>query len=136
MMMAIVFHQVTKHIGGDFVLASAWNDDVSLNLGGLDEGIVHRFDGRQIAGDCALIGAVPLPYVPFDSSDQVDIRFSIHKYFDVNHGNQLGYGQNQDAFEYDDRLRLDRGRLLRTRLYTEIVDRRLDVLSGTEFNQI
>ena len=75
--MAIVFYQVTKHIGGDFVLASAWNDDVSLNLGGLDEGIVHRFDGRQIAGDCALIGAVPLPYVPFDSSDQADIRFSI-----------------------------------------------------------
>ena len=133
MVMAVVLNQVPEHIGGDVVLASARHDDVGLDFGRLDEGIVHRFDGRQIAGDRTLIRAVSFSDIPLDSSDQADIRFRIDKYFDVDHGNQFGYGQNQDPFQYDNRLRLDRGRLFRTRLQTEIVDRRLDILSGTEF---
>ena len=125
--MAVVLNQVPEHIGGDVVLAPTRYDDVCLDFGRLYERIMHRFDSRQIAGDGTFIGAVPLPDVPIDSPDQADIRFSIDKYFDVDHGYQLGYGQNQDSFQDDDRLRFDRSRFFRPRLHTEIIDRRLYV---------
>lgn len=85
MVMAVVLNQVPEHIGGDVVLASARHDDIGLDFGGLDEGIMHRFDGRQIAGNRTLIRAVPFADIPFDSSDQANVRFGIDKYFDVDH---------------------------------------------------
>jgi len=129
MVMAVMLNQVPQHIGGDIVLAPARHDDIGLDFGRLDEGIVHRFDGSQIAGDRTFIRAVPLTDIPFDSSDQADVRFRIYEYFDVDHGNQFGNGQNQNPFQDDDRLRFDGGCLFLTRLDTKIIDRRFDVLA-------
>ena len=74
---------------------------------------MHRANGVQVLVDHQFGAATALGDISLQAADETDIGICIDEDFDIEKAAQLGFGEDQNSFDQDDRLRIDEDGLRR-----------------------
>src|SRR5215813_3919467 len=106
------------------------NDDVSKTLRRLDELNMHRPDRSDVLIDDRIERPPAFGDVTAEAANKAQIVRRIDKDLDIHLLEQTRFRKNQDAFDDDNRFRLNPRRRRQTGMRLEIIDRQFDRLAG------
>src|SRR5437763_7096596 len=93
---------------------------------------MHRPHGRLVLRDDRFEAAPALVYVAIQTADEAYVGVAIDKDFHVHQAAHLRVEEDEDAFDDDNRARLDVNRFGLARMRGVVVGRLLDALAGAQ----
>ena len=125
-----------QHIDGHRIGSALRNNQVSISFGGFNVEVVHGFDDGLISVDEVFDGTSTLHHIAAKHAYESLITVGIDKDLHVEDGTNRRIDQGHDAFEDDDRTRLDAHGLGETRTGCVIIYRLVDSSALTQEGEV